>query len=127
MSEDQNPYNNLQPIGSPEQRKWGMVIHMSALIGLLLPLGLVLGPLIVWMLKKNDGAFFDEQGKKAVNFQLTILVSAFVFALLGTIIKPLFALAFVMGIAGILFAIIAGINVKSKGDFNYPFSFRVFK
>lgn len=127
MSDDQNPYKNLQPIGDPSQYKWGMVIHMSALIGLLLPLGLVLGPLIVWMLKKNEGEYFDRQGKKAVNFQLTILLSAFVFALLGTVIKPLFALAFVAGLAGILFAIIAGINVKSKGDFNYPFSFRVFK
>ena len=123
MSENKN----LQPNGDPEQRKWGMAIHLAALIGLLLPLGLVLGPLIVWMLKKNDGAFFDEQGKKAVNFQLTILLSAFVFALLGTIIKPLFALAFVSGLAGIVFAIIAGINVNSKGNFDYPFSFKIFK
>ena len=126
MSDDQNPYKNLQP-SDPEQRKWGMAIHMSALIGLLLPLGLVLGPIIVWMLKKNDGEYFDSQGKKAVNFQLTILIAAFLFAVLGTMIKPLFALAFVSGIAGILFAIIAGINVNSKGDYNYPFSFRFIK
>lgn len=127
MSDEKNPYKNLQPSGDPSQYKWGMVIHLSALIGLLLPLGLVLGPLIVWMLKKNDGTYFDEQGKKAVNFQLTILLSAFVFALLGTIIKPLFTLAFVAGIAGLLFALIAGISVKSKGDYNYPFSFRIIK
>lgn len=127
MSDDKNPYKNLQSSGDPGQRKWGMVMHLSALIGLLLPLGLVLGPLIVWMLKKNDGAFFDEQGKKAVNFQLTILLSAFIFALLGAVIKPLFALAFVAGLAGILFAIIAAINVNSNGDYKYPFSFNFIK
>jgi len=128
MSDEQNPYKEIQPSGGdPSQYKWGMVIHLSALIGLLLPLGLVLGPLLVWMLKKNDATFFDEQGKKAVNFQLTILILAFIFALLGTFIKPLFALAFVSGIAGILFAIIAGINISSNGDYNYPFSFKFIK
>ncbi len=126
MSDNKNPYNTPAPT-DPENYKWGMAIHMSALIGLLLPLGLVLGPLIVWMLKKNDGAFFDEQGKKAVNFQLTILLSAFVFALLGMVIRPIFTLAFMAGLAGIVFAIIAGVSVNKKGDYNYPFSFKIIK
>jgi uncharacterized Tic20 family protein len=128
MSDNQNPYNTPNKIPTnPNDKKWGMALHLSALIGLLLPLGLVLGPLIVWMLKKNDGEYFDVQGKNAVNFQLTILIAAFVFAVLGTMIKPLFTLAFVAGIAGILFAVIAGINVSSNGDYKYPFSFRFIK
>ncbi len=118
--------NTLKPT-DPNEKKWGVALHISALIGLLLPLGLVLGPLIVWMLKKNDGAYFDVQGKNAVNFQLTILIAAFVFAVLGTMVKPLFTLAFVAGIAGILFAVIAGFNVYSNGDYKYPFSFRFIK
>ncbi len=118
--------NELIP-SDPNDKKWAMAIHLSALIGLLLPLGLVLGPIIVWMLKKNEGDYFDKQGKNAVNFQLTILIAAFIFAVLGTIIKPLFALAFVAGITGLLFAIIAGINVNSNGDYKYPFSFRFIK
>jgi uncharacterized Tic20 family protein len=126
MSDNENPYNTPTP-SDPNNRKWGMALHLSALIGLLLPLGLVLGPLIVWMLKKNDGEYFDRQGKNAVNFQLTILIAAFVFAVLGTMIKPLFTLAFVAGIAGILFAVIAGFNVNSNGDYKYPFSFRFIK
>lgn len=118
--------NELKP-NDPNDKKWGMAIHLSALIGLLLPLGLVLGPIMVWMLKKNDGEYFDRQGKNAVNFQLTILITAFVFALLGMMVKPLFALAFVSGLAGILFAVIAGFNVSSNGDYKYPFSFRFIK
>jgi len=127
MSDDKNPYKEIQPSGDPSQYKWGMAIHLSALIGLLLPLGLVLGPLIIWMLKKNDSAFFDKQGKKAVNFQLTVLIAAFLFALLGAAIKPLFALAFMAGLAGLVFAIIAGLSVYKKGDFDYPFSFKFIK
>ena len=128
MSDNQGPYNtpNKTP-SSPSDKRWGMTLHMSALIGLLLPLGLVLGPLLVWMLKKNDSDYFDKQGKNAVNFQLTILLAAFVFALLGSVIRPLFALAFVAGITGILFAIIAGFSVNRNGKFNYPFSFPFIK
>lgn len=126
MSDNKNSYNTPTPT-DPKSHNWAMAIHLSALIGLLLPLGLVLGPLIVWMLKKNEGEYFDRQGKNAVNFQLTILIAVFIFAVLGTMIKPLFALAFVSGLAGILFAIIAGINVSSKGDYKYPFSFRFIK
>ncbi len=112
---------------TPEDRKWGMVIHLAALIGLLLPLGLVLGPLLVWMLKRNDSPFLDEQGKKAVNFQLTILIAAFVLALLSAIIKPLIAIAFVLGIAGLVFAILAGVNVSRGKAYRYPFSLNLIK
>ncbi len=115
--------NELIP-SNDNERKWGMAIHLSALIGLLLPLGLVLGPMIVWMLKKNEGEFFNAQGKKAVNFQLTILIAAFVFALLSLMIRPLMSLAFMAGLAGIVFAIIAGVKVKKGDSYNYPFSFK---
>ena len=118
--------NDMIP-ADPDQRKWGMVIHMAALIGLLLPLGLVLGPLLVWMLKKNENEFFNEQGKRAVNFQLTILIAAFVFVLLGSVIRPIFALAFMAGIAGVVFAIIAGVNVNRGDDYQYPFSIKLIK
>lgn len=118
--------NDMIPT-TPEQKTWGMAIHLAALIGVLLPLGLVLGPMLVWMLKKNDAAYFDTQGKKAVNFQLTILIAAFIFALLSLLIRPFISFAFMAGIAGLVFAIIAGINTKNGKEYNYPFSFRFVK
>lgn len=110
-----------------EQRKWGMAIHLAALTGLLLPLGLVLGPMIVWMLKKNDSAYLDSQGKKALNFQLTILIIAFVFAVLSILVRPVISIAFMAGMAGIVFAIMASIKTYKGKDFNYPFSLKIFK
>jgi uncharacterized Tic20 family protein len=96
-------------------------------VGLLLPLGLVLGPLLVWMLKKNDSAFLNEQGKKAVNFQLTVLVTFFVIAVLSIAIRPLLAVAFMTIIGGLLFAGIAGFNLNKGKDYNYPFSVNIIK
>jgi hypothetical protein len=117
---------DLQP-SNPDEKKWGMVIHAAALVGILLAPGLVLGPLIVWILKKHDSPYLDAQGKKAVNFQLTILLAVFVLALLSVIIRPILAVAFMTGIGGLVFAVMAGYSVYKKGDFDYPFSLNIIK
>ena len=67
----------LQPKDLSE-RKWATAMHASAIAGVLMPLALALGPLLVWMLKKHESDYLDAQGKKAINFQLTVLVAAFV-------------------------------------------------
>ncbi len=114
----------LQPINS-DDRKWGAIVHFAAFIGLLLPLGLVLGPLLVWALKRNESAFVDQQGKAAINFQLTVLIVTFILAVVGAVIKPLLALAFVAGIAGLIFAGVAGFNVFKGREGNYPWSLKL--
>lgn len=118
--------NELRPINS-DDRTWGAIAHLAALIGLLLPLGLVLGPLLVWALKKNDSEFIDQQGKSALNFQLSILLISFILILLSAMIRPLLPLAFVTGIAGLAFAIMAGVTVFKGKPFKYPWSLRLFK
>ncbi len=118
--------NDLLP-QTPEERNWASTIHAAALIGLLLAPGLVIGPLIVWFLKKDDSQYLNEQGKKAINFQLTILLIIFIFVLLSAIIKPLFPLAIMAGIGGLIFSGIAGFSVYKEGDFEYPFSLLILK
>jgi hypothetical protein len=120
MSQELTPLN-------ADEKKWGAVMHISALLGLLLAPGLVLGPFIVWFLKKQDSEYLNLQGKKAINFQLTILIAVFLLLMLSIIIRPIFAVAFMVGITGIVFAIMAGVSTYKEGDFNYPFSFNILK
>ncbi len=120
MSKELTPSNS-------DDRKWGAITHLAALIGLLLPLGLVLGPLLVWFLKRDDSEFVNEQGKAALNFQLSILVIAFVLLLLSAMIRPLLPLAFVAGIAGLAFALMAGVSTFKGKPFKYPWSLPLFK
>lgn len=110
-----------------EDKKWGMVIHLAALIAVLLPLGLVLGPLFVWLLKRNDSEFLNTQGKNAINFQLTVLLAAFILVVLSVLIRPLMAIALLVGIAGLIFAIIAGIEANKHVTYQYPFSLKLIK
>ncbi len=107
------------------ERKWGTIIHASAFAGMLFPLALALGPLLVWMLKKNESDYLNKQGRKAINFQLTVLLISFACVLLSILIKPLIALAFMVGIGGLVFAIMAAVMVFREGDFEYPFYFKI--
>ena len=73
-----------------DARTWAVACHLAALAGFLVPLGHLLGPLIVWLLKRGDDPFVDRQGKEAVNFQLSATVYAvFLILLLALSIVPL--------------------------------------
>ena len=63
------------------------LIHISAFAGYFFPLGGVIAPLIFWQVKKDESEFLDEQGKEAVNFNLSFLLYTFI---LGLTFIPLF-------------------------------------
>jgi len=77
------------------------------------------------VLKKHESKYLDAQGRQAINFQLTVLLFLFICFLLSLIIKPLIAIAFVIGIGGLLFAAMAAIMVYREGNFEYPFYFKI--
>jgi uncharacterized protein len=80
--------------------------------------------LIVWILKKDDSAYLNDQAKEALNFQITVALAMFVasvlvWLLIGFILIPL------VWILNIVFCIIAAI-ATSKGElYRYPFSLRL--
>lgn len=110
-----------------EDKKWGMVIHLAALSGLLFPLGLVLGPALVWFLKRNDSNYLDVQGKRAINFQLTVLIATLVLTVFSALIKALIIFALLLGVAGIIFAVVAGVQASKHADYKYPYSLRIIR
>jgi len=66
-----------------EERKWAAIAHVAALAGILMPFGgAVLGPLVVWFLKKDSMPFVADQGREALNFQLTVFIAMAVSTLL---------------------------------------------
>jgi uncharacterized protein len=118
------------PPGSPESqaRTWNMLCHLSALAGLVIPFGNILGPLIIWQIKKNQIPSTDVHGKASLNFQITVTIVAFVSAFTAIILSffcvgyLLFPLVGLVGLAGLVFAIIAGIKANNGEDYKYPWS-----
>lgn len=111
---------------SAESRQWGLFAHLSALVGLIIPFGNLLGPLIVWQIKKAEMPFVDDQGKEALNFQITVTIAMLVcfvlmFIVIGILLMPL------VGIAALVFTIIGAIKANEGVTYRYPFTLRLIK
>ena len=110
-----------------EEQNWAMFCHLSALSGFVIPLGNVLGPLILWLIKKDTMPLVDQHGKEALNFQITVLI-AFLVSLLLTMVLIGFVLMFVVGIGALVLTIIAAIKVSNgELDYKYPLTIRMIK
>ncbi len=112
---------------SSNTRTWCVLCHASALLGIFFHfLGHIFGPLIVWVMKRADGAEIDAHGKESLNFQLSMLiydVVAFIlcFVLIGI---PILVLLWVLNI---VFVIIASIKASDGELYRYPLTIRFIK
>ncbi len=118
------------PVGdvSKDDKMWGLFCHLAALAGFIgVPFGNILGPLIIWLIKKDEIAFVNDQGKESLNFQISIVIYGLV--LIPTICFPplLILLALALSIANIVFIIIASITANKGQAYRYPCCIRLVK
>jgi len=95
-----------------DARMWAMLCHLTGLVGFI-------GPLVVWLIKKEDSPFVDEQGKEALNFQLTMLIYGIVAGLLSLVCIGII-LAIALSITALILLIIAGIKANDGHHYRYP-------
>ncbi|MBD9483135.1 DUF4870 domain-containing protein [Pseudomonas sp. PDM14] len=117
---------NLTPLPSQDARQWAMFCHLAALIGLVFPFGNLLGPLIVWQLKREVDPFIDDQGKEAMNFQITVAIAAVVCMLLMVVVVG-FLLLPLIGLLALVLSIIAGVKANEGKAYRYPLCWRLIK
>ncbi len=117
---------HLVPTPGRNLRQWAMFCHFAAFFGLIFPFGNLLGPLIIWQLKRESDPFIDAQGKEALNFQITVSIAAVIcFVLMLLLIG--FALLTLLGIGALVLTIIAGIKANEGVAYRYPFTWRLVK
>jgi len=137
MTEPVNDYTTAPtpPSDAPsaDDRQWGMIAHLSALAGLILPFGNLIGPLVVWLMKKDTQPFVADQGKEALNFQITVTAACILVGIvavplmligIGFLLLPLIGL---VGVAGLVLAVIAGIKANEGTAYRYPFAVRLIR
>jgi uncharacterized Tic20 family protein len=122
---------------SHEERQWALFAHLSALLGGLLTgafagLGCFIGPLVIWLIKKDTMPFVDDQAKEALNFNITVAIVAVVLVLLtvmtlGIGLVIAIPVGIVVGIAWLVFTIIAAIKANEGVRYRYPFTLRLVK
>jgi uncharacterized Tic20 family protein len=115
------------PQVSKEEQNWAMFCHLSALAGFVIPFGNIVGPLIIWLIKRNEMPLVDTHGKEALNFQITVAIAILIcvplmFVLIGI------PLAFAVGLAALILTIMAAVKISNGNlDYQYPFAIRLLK
>jgi len=121
---NQNPIQNNGY--TKDERMWAMIAHLSAVVGFIIPFGNVIAPLLIWILKKDESAFINDQGKEALNFQISITIYAIVGIILIIVLLGILLLI-ILGIFALIFIIIASINSYDGKAYRYPLTIRIIK
>jgi len=117
-----------------QERKWAMFCHLAGLAGLspLMPgIGSAVAPLIIWQLKADEFPFVAEQGRRAVNFQLSMLLYVTIgtiiclLSLVGAFLIPVVFCVF--GLVDLIFVLNAAVKANRGRHYRYPLTIRFFK
>lgn len=109
---------------SKDERTMGMLAHLSSLAGYVIPFGNIIGPLVVWLIKREEMPFVDDQGKEALNFQITVMLAVIACFALFFLILPLLLIP-VIGIVDLVFTVIAAVKANEGEHYRYPMTLRL--
>jgi len=119
VSAPQPPLTGAVP---SDQRTMALIAHLLGLFTW------IIGALVIWLINKDDPSksFVSDQAKEALNFQITLGLAAIVssilmIVLIGFLLMPL------VGLAGLVFAIIAAVKANNGEAYRYPFILRLVK
>jgi uncharacterized protein len=122
--------NRKQPMETPPprapDRTWDVLCHVSALAGFILPLGNIIGPLIVWLIKKQEMPSVDAHGKESLNFQISVTIYMLVSAILVLVLIGLLLMV-VVAIGALVLIIVAAVKAGNGEFFRYPLTIRFIK
>lgn len=114
---------------SREERTWGMLCHLAGLLLLVgIPLANVLGPLVVWLIKKEQYPFVDDQGKESLNFQISVFIYVLIAGALTltVVLAPItIPLLIALAIFDIVMTIIAAMKANDGIAYRYPLTIRL--
>jgi hypothetical protein len=112
---------------SRDVRTWNVLCHATALAGFFVPwAGHILGPLIVWLVKRGDSPEIDEHGKESLNFQISMLIYNVIAGLLCLVLVGFIILA-ILHILNLVLVIVASIQAREGKFYRYPIAIRLIK
>jgi uncharacterized protein len=112
---------------SRDVRTWNVLCHATALAGFFVPwAGHILGPLIVWLAKRNDSPEIDEYGKESLNFQISMLIYNVIAGVLCLVLIGFIILA-ILHILNLVLVIVASIQASEGKFYRYPMTIRLIK
>jgi len=117
---------NPQPPPLKQDRTLDATCHFLAFAGFMIPFGNIIGPLVLWAIKKDETPSVNEHGKESVNFQISMTIYTIV-AALSTFILIGFVLLPAVIVLNIVLVIIAGVKAANGEFYRYPLTIRFVK
>jgi uncharacterized Tic20 family protein len=112
------PYTGAPP--TSEDRTMAVLAHVLGIFTSFV------GPLIIWLVKKDQSPFVDDQGREALNFQITLIIGYLISAIATVIcIGPILAIA--LSVVAIIFGIMGAVAANKGEAYRYPFNIRLIK
>jgi len=126
------PTPALPSAQSGDEKTWALIGHLSAFSAFITGVGCVIGPLVVWLVKRDTMPFAADQAREALNFNITaalvgcalVLFSIVTFGLGLLLAVPL---GFVLAIGWFVLTIIAALKANEGVAYRYPFTLRLVK
>jgi hypothetical protein len=109
------------PPATQDDKTMAMLAHLLAIVTWFL------GPLIIWLIKKDQSPFVNDQGKEALNFQITMAIAGVVIAIIGVVTCFGSLLWVPLWIVNLVFCLMAGLKAKDGIAYRYPFALRLIK
>lgn len=110
-------------VTDPQEKQWGMYAHLAAFSTFVIPFGSIIGPLIVYLTKKDEYEFVNDQGKEVLNFQITWSIILMISALMIFVgIGILMLIGF--GIAWLILVIVGTVAASNGQYYRYPLTIR---
>jgi len=116
----------IPPTTAQVSRTWEVLCHALGFAGFVFPFGNILGPLIVWLMKKSESPSVDAHGKEALNFQISMTIWVLLCAitwliLIGIVLTPI-AVA-----TGVVLTVIGTVKASNGELYRYPLTIRFIK
>lgn len=113
-------------VASKEERTWALLCHIIALAAFVFPLGNIVGPLVLWLVKKDQLPLVDDQGKESLNFQISVTIYAVAAGLLSLVLIgiPVLIALFIFWFVEV---VLATIRANEGERFRYPLNLRLIK
>ena len=109
--------------GAQSEKTASMLCHLTALAGLVVPFGNILGPLIVWLVKRDESPLVDREGKESLNFQISMTIYLLCSVLLIVVIVGI-PLLMVIGLIDLILTILAAVKTSNGETYTYPLTIR---
>lgn len=113
------PSQLTSPSVTQDDKTLGIVMHVLSLVGFA-----ILGPLIIWLIKKDQSPYLDQQGRELLNFQLSYLIYGFVSFLLCFLLIGI-PMLIIVGVATVVLTIIGIVRASEGNIYRFPFTIRL--